>query len=504
MKYTKKVPYFKKGDKIDKAARNLPKKQREAVLKVSSVQKEQERKDKLSSVGANFKKPTARVEGPKTSQVSKIKPGEKKPVKPVAKTRGEAFQQARARGDSEFLWQGKRYHTRTAEEEAKRKANEVKTSVGNAGSTGNAGIDVPGQSSASRRVSLGNRPKTRVGLIPKYIDDSPYELSTYFGFMPRIPSNYVFPTFPEITEPEPEVVPEAGEEAERKAGTDTHEQSFVPRKVSLGNGFKSNIGINPKYINNSPFFTTKSFFKSGGTINKFQRGNVLTNREQHLVDVSRLPKLSIPQVWGRKLFGTGPKPVETGRTFLNKAGEQAPELGNRFIMPGGRDVTTVTRPTNYGSGWLTSQRNIQGGDTTYITPGGNAPSVEDLPRYKSVFDNTDKVIWKSRGYQQGGAIQQQGVDKEALVADFVVRYLKTMGVPEEAIVTPEGSVNPEYEQELTTVITEIDSPEFWEAYQNSPDEVVTQVVRARNPNAVTVARKGAKLKRLSQLRIYKK
>ena len=70
MKYTKKVPYFKEGDKIDKAARNLPKEQKEAILKVSSAQKGQERKDKLSSVGANFKKPTAtaRVEGPKTSQ----------------------------------------------------------------------------------------------------------------------------------------------------------------------------------------------------------------------------------------------------------------------------------------------------------------------------------------------------------------------------------------------------------------------------------------------------
>ena len=44
MKYTKKVPYFKEGDKIDKAAKKLPKKQKEAILKVSSTQKEQERK----------------------------------------------------------------------------------------------------------------------------------------------------------------------------------------------------------------------------------------------------------------------------------------------------------------------------------------------------------------------------------------------------------------------------------------------------------------------------
>ena len=148
MKYTKTVPYFREGDKIDKAARNLPKKQKEAVLKVSSAQKEQERKDKLSSVGAGFKKPTARVEGPKTSQASKIKPVEKKPEKPVAKTRDEAFAQARKANKKEFIWEGNPYHTRTAEEEAKRKANEAKTSVG---SVGNAGTDVSGQSSASRR-----------------------------------------------------------------------------------------------------------------------------------------------------------------------------------------------------------------------------------------------------------------------------------------------------------------------------------------------------------------
>ena len=125
MKYIKKVPYFKKGDKIDKAARNLPKKQKEAVLKVSSAQKEQERKDKLSSVGAGFKKPTAKVVAPVDTRSAQIK---STVGKKAAKTRGQAFQEARKRGDSEFLWQGKRYHTRTAEEEAERTANAGKTS----------------------------------------------------------------------------------------------------------------------------------------------------------------------------------------------------------------------------------------------------------------------------------------------------------------------------------------------------------------------------------------
>lgn len=216
MKYTKKVPYFKKGDIIDKAARNLPEEQREAILKISSAQKEQERKDKLSSVGAGFRKPTARVAATTRSQrvgrpsVGNVTPiegnrprvptqrteiptqnvrravvgntgktreeimaeaysnqkeqkefeeqerknrlnsvgaGFKRPtatvimpvdtrsaqientvgrpvVKPRAKTLDQAFQEARERGDSEFIWEGETYHTRTAEEEeeARRKA----------------------------------------------------------------------------------------------------------------------------------------------------------------------------------------------------------------------------------------------------------------------------------------------------------------------------------------------------------------------------------------------
>ena len=99
MKYTKKVPYFKKGDKIDKAARNLPKKQKEAVLKVSSAQKEQERKDKLNFVGAGFRRPTAEVITPDTRSAQI----ENTVGQTAARTFGEAFQQARARGDSEFL-----------------------------------------------------------------------------------------------------------------------------------------------------------------------------------------------------------------------------------------------------------------------------------------------------------------------------------------------------------------------------------------------------------------
>ena len=121
MRYTKKVPYFKKGDIIDKAARNLPEEQREAILKISSAQAEQERKDRLNSVGAGFRMPTAAVVGPVDTRSGQI---ENTVGQKAARTRGEAFQAARKRGDKEFLWKGKRYHTRTAEEEAERRAND--------------------------------------------------------------------------------------------------------------------------------------------------------------------------------------------------------------------------------------------------------------------------------------------------------------------------------------------------------------------------------------------
>ena len=99
MKYTKTVPYFKKGDKIDKAARKLPKGQKEAILKINSTQKEQERKDKLSSVGAGFRKPTAEIIAPVDTRSAQI---ENTVGKKAAKTRDEAFAQARERGDKEF------------------------------------------------------------------------------------------------------------------------------------------------------------------------------------------------------------------------------------------------------------------------------------------------------------------------------------------------------------------------------------------------------------------
>lgn len=152
MKYTKTVPYFKKGKTVKKRVEvgNTGKTKEEIKAeaeKNQSIERSQQAADGrkgLSTVGAGFKKPIGTVNMPTNSRAAKI---ENTVGKKAARTRGEAFQQARKRGDSEFLWQGKRYHTRTAEEEAKRKANADKTSAES------ARTDVPEQNSAIERPS---------------------------------------------------------------------------------------------------------------------------------------------------------------------------------------------------------------------------------------------------------------------------------------------------------------------------------------------------------------
>lgn len=88
--------------------------------------------------------------------------------------------------------------------------------------------------------------------------------------------------------------------------------------------------------------------------------------------------------------------------------------------------------------------------------------------------------------------------EEDLIMDFTVRYLSALGVAPEDIMDQQGSLNPAYVEEITNVFQQGDID--WESYMASPDEYIQQFVGSR----MQMARKGAKLKRLSQLRIYKK
>ena len=182
MKYTKKVPYFKEGDKIDSAARNLPKKQREAILKISSTQKEQERKDKLSSVGAGFKKPTAEVIAPADTRSKQIKSTvaeiKRAPVKKSLDelSFGEAFNRSRKEGLKVFEWRGKKYTTRTAEEEAALRSGDTAVVNSNVGS---GVLRSDQQQSETPTITPDNDQKTNVtnttgNEITKIRDNSSY------------------------------------------------------------------------------------------------------------------------------------------------------------------------------------------------------------------------------------------------------------------------------------------------------------------------------------------
>ena len=541
MKYTKKVPYFKKGDKIDKAARNLPKKQREAVLKVSSAQKEQERKDKLSSVGAGFRKPTAVVMGPVDTRSAQI---ENTVGQTAAKTRGQAFQAARKRGDSEFLWKGKRYHTRTAEEEAERKAN-----------TGNAGTDVPGQSFGSRRVSLGNGFRSNIGLNPKYV--SSLGLSGNEVTIPRISPNYVFP---EITEAEAKEEAKEAKTSKDKtsAGVEQSTPPWITRPVSdryghivqgpaprqITNRQQNRINIyvenngssDPKhykreFVTDATGAQVPIYFsgtdpenlerisdfvahdqaqkifdkidsgelkKQGGTINKFQRGT----------QGSGITRADLPKTSKWNILGIRPDAAKWFPTDRDLQPGQTEEVSR--YMHRDKDITTLRRPRSY---YTTNQPSMHYStrtinwdnntpvDTTY-TYGNKViqPNTIDYERYKAAFNGGDRALLQNIGkHQQGGEVQQQPqMTEEDLITDFTVRYLSALGVAPEDIMDQEGNLNPVYVEEITNVFKQGDID--WESYVASPDEYIQQFVGSR----MQMARKGAKLKRLSQLRTYKK
>ena len=84
-----------------------------------------------------------------------------------------------------------------------------------------------------------------------------------------------------------------------------------------------------------------------------------------------------------------------------------------------------------------------------------------------------------------------------------VRYLSALGVGETEMVDEEGGLREEYAEAVTVALQEIDSPEFWEHYHSNPDEAVGAYVESKqSPEQVEMAKKGAKLQRLSQIRMH--
>lgn len=107
MKYTRKVPYFKKGDRVKKRIEvgNTGKTREEILAEAKrnqSIERKQQiagsQREGLNRVGAGFQKPTATVNMPVNTRSAQI---ENTVGQTVPKTRGQAFQQVRERGDKE-------------------------------------------------------------------------------------------------------------------------------------------------------------------------------------------------------------------------------------------------------------------------------------------------------------------------------------------------------------------------------------------------------------------
>lgn len=105
MKYNKKTPYFQEGNKIQGTGKT-----REEILAESkrlielgkseeASAAKQKQLEGLRRVGTNFNKPTATVNMPVDTRSVQI---ENTVGQTVPKTRGQAFQAARKRGDKEF------------------------------------------------------------------------------------------------------------------------------------------------------------------------------------------------------------------------------------------------------------------------------------------------------------------------------------------------------------------------------------------------------------------
>lgn len=129
--------------------------------------------------------------------------------------------------------------------------------------------------------------------------------------------------------------------------------------------------------------------------------------------------------------------------------------------------------------------------TPYVNPNPTTPAV------RRSREEINRSIYPS--FQQGGTMEQ-GISQEDLIMDFAIRYLTTMGVAEQDIMDRDGNVNPEYVEEITAAINEVDNPEFWEAYEQAPDELVMEYIESSNSGAIEMARKGAKLRVLNSLK----
>lgn len=180
-----------------------------------------------------------------------------------------------------------------------------------------------------------------------------------------------------------------------------------------------------------------------------------------------------------------------------------------------KEVRSIVGPNGQTSTMVIKNPNTSKADTTFIPPGyAKDPDLypkftpQDIREGKGTGSYLEKFTSPTYfphigKHQQGGKVSNSDASQQ-LYVDFAVRYLKAKGISEEDMVDESGSLNDEYIQEVTSVIGEIDTPEFWEAYKQDPDGTVNMYIKSSSdPEEIELAKKGAKLKQLKNKKMRK-
>lgn len=156
---------------------------------------------------------------------------------------------------------------------------------------------------------------------------------------------------------------------------------------------------------------------------------------------------------------------------------------------------------------------------TIFTPPGNRANPDLYPKFtpRDIRLQNKKGVGKEsymqkftspnyfsglKAFQQGGKVEE--TNQEQLILDFAIRYLKGLGVEESVL---QNGIPEENIEDVTNAINEVDTPEFWLAYEEDPDAAMQDYLASRedfSEEAIEFAKKGAKLKALKKLNRNKK
>ncbi len=362
-------------------------------------------------------------------------------LKSMFKTRGEAFNYARKQGWNDFNWGRGRFHTKTAEE-----VNKVETPSDN---VQDLVTETPSKQTIALPSIIHVNDSTRVARpidpgINRDIINRPYTAPRDPGVIKAAPSGY----------------------------TKRIDWGWLRRKLS---------GLNQGSI----------LYQQGGQLPSYQQGGVIDNIKN----------------WVSSLL-VDPNKYQVNESTYTTYKEKTPFIG----FP--KETRSIVGPNGQTSTMIIKNPNTSKADTTFISPGYTKDpdlypkfTPQDIREGNSKGRGKESYLEKFTSpiyfphigkHQQGGKVSNTDASQQ-LYVDFAVRYLKAKGISEDNMVDNEGGLKDEFLEEVSTAISEVDSPDFWEQYKSNPDATVQSYVESKmEPEQIEMARKGAKLKKLKK------